>query len=104
MKTLTFSLSVPVSLQLDEVAAKQLFVLALVESGHLSQSQGAETLGISRYDLIHLMGLCGFPVSRLSGEEREQERQTLAKLGTVRGQPPSALRRSQQTSRARLPE
>jgi len=80
MKTLTLSLSLPQSLQIDEHSAKELLVLALVESGRLSQSQGAQVLDMTRYELLELMGTYNIPVSRLSQSEHETERKSLSTL------------------------
>ncbi|MCA1594831.1 MAG: UPF0175 family protein [Chloroflexi bacterium] len=83
-KTLTLSLAVPQSLQVDEAGARELLVFALVESGRLSQSQGAEVLEISRFDLIERMGQSDIPVSRFEAGEHSEEQRSLRKLRSLR--------------------
>jgi len=84
MIAITVSLSLPETSGVDEQTARELLVLALVESGRLSQSQGAETLGIGRYDLIDLMGQYRIPVVRLSPLEQAQELAELDRLRALR--------------------
>ncbi len=86
MNPLTISISLPQNLQVDEQTARELLVLALVEGGRLSQSQGAQVLGISRYDLIDLTSKYDIPVARLSQQDMEQEQTSLRELQNRRDQ------------------
>lgn len=86
MTPLTISIALPQTLQMDEQTARELLVLALVESGRLSQSQGAQVLEISRYDLIDLMGKYDIPVVRLSQQDMEHEQTSLRELQAQRNQ------------------
>lgn len=99
VKTLTLSLSVPQSLQVDEDSARELLVLALVERGRLSQSQGARVLGMSRYDFIQLMGTCGIPITGLGPAEQEEEAQLLQKLKARRDSGDTAPIQKRKTSK-----
>jgi hypothetical protein len=76
---------VPQGTEIDETMATRLLTLALVSSGHLSQSHAARSLGISRYDLIELMGEYSLPIVRLSDEEAEVESRHLREVQALRG-------------------
>ena len=84
MKTLTVSISLPTAVQLTEQEAKELLVLKLVDEGILSQSQAADLLGVSRYDLIELMGKHHLPIMRYSPEDWEKESRVLEELQAQR--------------------
>lgn len=83
--TLAVSVAVPQGAEIDEATATRLLTLALVSSGHLSQSQAARSLQVSRYDLIEMMGEHSLPVVRLSDEESAVEQRHLQELQTLRG-------------------
>lgn len=71
---LAISVAVPQGAEVDEATATRLLTLALVSSGHLSQSQAARSLQVSRYDLIEMMGEHSLPVVRLSHELKVEQR------------------------------
>lgn len=84
MKTLTISVSLPLNVEVDEQTAKELLVLSLLSGGRLSQSQAAQVLGVSRYDLLELMGQHGVPVLRYGPGEIEKEERHLLELQAIR--------------------
>ena len=55
-RTLTITLSLPATVKVTEQQAREVLVLKLVDEGVLSQSEAAEALGISRAEVIELMG------------------------------------------------
>ena len=81
---LTVSLRVPAGVNVDAATAQRLLTLALVSSGYLSQSQAAQSLNISRYDLIEMMGQYSLPIVRLSQEEVAIEKRHLRELQSLR--------------------
>lgn len=88
IQVLTLSVSLPKSAQVDERTARELLTLSLVQSGHLSQSQAAQVLGISRYDLLDLMGRYDLPVVHMSQSEIEREGRHLDELQAIRSRTP----------------
>ncbi|MBI3948894.1 MAG: UPF0175 family protein [Acidobacteria bacterium] len=84
MKTLTVSLSLPATVKITEQEAKELLMLKLVDEGVLSQSQGADLLGISRYELIELMGKHHLPIMRYTLKDWEEENRVLKELQAQR--------------------
>jgi predicted HTH domain antitoxin len=53
--------------------AREALVLDLLREGQLGQSRAAELLGITRWDLLDLMGRYGVRQGPLSGPEMEQD-------------------------------
>ena len=90
--TLAISVAVPQGAEIDDATATRLLTLALVSSGHLSQSQAARSLQVSRYDLIEMMGEHSLPVVRLSDEESSAEQRHLRELQALRGTPKTSPR------------
>jgi hypothetical protein len=89
-RTLTVSLQLPQGATIDQMTAQRLLTLALVSSGHLSQSQAAKLLHVSRYDLIDMMGEHSLPIVRLSEEETATEGRHLRELQALRATPLAA--------------
>jgi len=84
MRILTINLSLPATAKVTEVEAKQVLVLKLVDEGILSQSEAAEALGLSRAEVIELMGKYHIPIMRYSPRDWEQESQVLEELNARR--------------------
>jgi predicted HTH domain antitoxin len=84
MRTLTISISLPVTAKVTERQATELLVLKLVDEGVLSQSQAADLLGVSRYNLIELMSRHQIPVMRYSSKDWSQENRVLEELQAQR--------------------
>ena len=100
-QVLTVSVALPKSVQVDERTAREILTLSLVQSGHLSQSQAAQVLGISRYDLVELMGRYGVPIVHLSRDEAEQEARHLEELTALRSRAPGPAEGTEQAQPAR---
>jgi predicted HTH domain antitoxin len=80
MKILTITLSLPATVKVTEQQARELLVLKLMDEGILSQSEAAEALGISRAEVIELMGKHSIPVMRYGPGDFEQESKALNEL------------------------
>jgi hypothetical protein len=91
-QALTVTVRIPSESSLDEATARRLLTLALVGSGHLSQSQAARSLGISRYDLLELMGTYSLPIVRLDNEEAATENRNLQEVRALRNRRHTALK------------
>jgi predicted HTH domain antitoxin len=83
-RTLTITLSLPATVQVTEQQAREVLVLKLVDEGVLSQSDAAEALGISRAEVIELMGQHSIPVMRYGPGDFEQESKALHELQALR--------------------
>jgi predicted HTH domain antitoxin len=83
-RTLTITLSLPATVQVTEQQAREVLVLKLVDEGVLSQSDAAEALGISRAEVIELMGQHSIPVMRYGPGDFEQESKALQELQALR--------------------
>ena len=79
-RTLTITLSLPATVKVTEQQAREVLVLKLVDEGVLSQSEAAEALGISRAEVIELMGKHSIPVMRYGPGDFEQESKALNEL------------------------
>lgn len=79
MTTLTVSVPLPTDLDIDAQTAKELLILSLVDSGRLSQSQATDSLWISRYDLIELMGKYEVPVMHYGAGDLAKERAVVSR-------------------------
>ena len=86
MKTLTIKLALPGSVELSQEEARELLVLRLVDEARLSQSQAAQMLGLTRYNLIELMARHKVPVVRYTGSDWERESRVLGSAGQLRRQ------------------
>lgn len=102
MTTVTISVPLPLSAGIDAKTARELFVLSLVDGGRLSQSEGAEILGISRYDLIELMGKHGIPIVRYGPGDLERETKHLEELDRIRALKGVAQSGTSKSKRSRL--
>jgi predicted DNA-binding protein (UPF0251 family) len=83
-RTLTITLSLPATVKVTEQQAREVLVLKLVDEGVLSQSDAAEALGISRAEVIELMGQHSIPVMRYGPGDFEQESKALNELQALR--------------------
>jgi hypothetical protein len=79
-RTLTITLSLPTTVKVTEQQAKEVLILKLVDEGVLSQSEAAEALGISRAEVIELMGKHSIPVMRYGPGDFEKESTVLNEL------------------------
>ena len=79
-RTLTITLSLPATVKVTEQQAREVLVLKLVDEGVLSQSEAAEALGISRAEVIELMGKHSIPVLRYGPGDFEKESKVLNEL------------------------
>jgi hypothetical protein len=79
-RILTITLSLPATANVTEQHAKEVLVLKLVDEGVLSQSEAAEALGISRTEVIALMGKYRIPVMRYGPGDLEKENTVLHEL------------------------
>jgi len=76
-QVITIRLELPASVPLSEQEAREILVLKLVEEGYLSQSEGAQLLGISRAELIERMTQAKMAVARYTPEDLARETETL---------------------------
>ena len=76
-QVITIRLELPASVPLSEHEAREILVLKLVEDGYLSQSEGAQLLGISRAELIERMTQAKMAVARYASEDLARETETL---------------------------
>ena len=76
-QVITIRLELPASVPLSEHEAREILVLKLVEEGYLSQSEGAQLLGISRAELIERMTQAKMAVARYAPEDLARETETL---------------------------
>ena len=79
-RTLTITISLPATVKVTEQQAREVLILKLVDEGFLSQSDVPEALGISRAEVIELMGQHSIPVMRYGPGDFEQESKALNEL------------------------
>ncbi len=72
-RAITIHLELPASVPIGEREAREILILKLVEEGFLSQSEGAQLLGVSRAELIERMTQARMGVVRYTAEDLARE-------------------------------